>query len=64
MFLRQWDDVLKLKFQTYFFGFVHPLYVPPFTLIVLSDKHKYIFSSHKSIFSSDAISHTSIISYL
>ena len=48
------DDIL---FVTAFIGAVHPLCVPPFPLIVLSDKHRYICNSGN-------ISRPIIISYL
>ena len=55
--LIQSDYMLRLFFDIYFIGDIHPLYTPPSTIIVLSEKHK-------SIFSSDNISCTCIISYL
>ena len=54
--LSQFDDELKFIFEISFIGWVHPLYFPPFPLIVLQKKHKYFFYSEILLFPSIILS--------
>ena len=43
------EDVLKYIFVTFFIGTISSSYAPPFPLIVLLDKHKYIFNLDRNV---------------